>query len=315
MSKSSILLTFFFLYTVGKVGSQSLADGIYMPQKVLCIGGFYTHDSWNQYWEGTLLRTNGGIGTVTTQQAGFMANYGIKDQLNIIAQVPWVKTAASAGTLAGQSGVQDLTLGAKWKPYEKHVAGGNLSVQTIGFLSAPLTNYVADYLPLSIGFRSRTATGRLLFHYLGQNGFTMTAFGGYTARGKVQIDRNSFYTTQLHEGTKVTIPDIAHFGARLGYYTYRFQAEALYDYGGCTSGNDIRRQDMPFLTNRMIAGRLGAYLSYRVKPLRELQLTATAQTTLSGRNVGKSQTFMLGIFKAFSIESHRHHHSHNTHSE
>jgi hypothetical protein len=297
--RTSLIL---LLFSHGVMG-QSLADGIYMPKNTVCAGGVYMHDAWDEYWEGTLQRTNGNIGTVTTQMAGIMANYGITDRINLIAYAPWVKTQASAGSLAGQRGIQDLTLGFKWKPFEKQIMGGSFSAQAIGIGSIPLTNYVADHLPLAIGMQSKTATGRLLFHFLGQKGLTFTAFGGYTARSKVQIDRNSFYTTHLIEGTEVVMPDMAHFGARAGYYTYRVQAEVLYDYNGCTSGNDIRRQDMPFLTNKMQAGRLGIYLSYRVKPLKDIQITATAQQVLTGRNVGKSQSLSFGIFKAFGLKS------------
>ena len=34
--------------------AQTIDDGIMMPRKSLCTGFLYTHDSWDQYWEGTL---------------------------------------------------------------------------------------------------------------------------------------------------------------------------------------------------------------------------------------------------------------------
>ena len=51
--------------------------------QTLCTGFLYTHDSWDQYWEGTLKRGNGNIGTVTTQSVAWMGNYGITDRLNV----------------------------------------------------------------------------------------------------------------------------------------------------------------------------------------------------------------------------------------
>jgi hypothetical protein len=283
--------------------SQSLSDGIYMPRKVICVGALATQDSWDEYYEGTLLRSNGNIGTVTTQMVGVMANYGIRNRLNVIGALPFVKTSASAGSLAGQRGVQDLTLGLKYKAYEKQIKGGAFSAQLAGVVTIPVTNYVADYLPLSIGMRSKTATCRLMLHYLHPKGLTFTLHGGYTTRGAVKLDRNSFYTTQLIENDKVVMPDVLQYGARMGYYTYRLQGELLFDVANCTSGNDIRRQDMPFLTNRMQGTRAGVFLSYRIKPLRDLQVIASAQQVLTGQNVGKSTTYTFGLMKAFGPSS------------
>jgi Putative MetA-pathway of phenol degradation len=279
--------------------AQSLNDGIFMPKKVLCAGVFASQDSWDQYYEGTSLRTNGNIGTISTQMLGVMANYGISSRLNVITSLPYVQTNASAGSLTGQSGLQDLTLGFKYKAFETRIRKGALSLLGIGIITAPMTNYVADYLPLSIGIQSKTATVRANLHYLHQNGLTFFMYGGYTTRGEVKLDRNSYYTTHLIESDRVTLPNMVQIGGRAGYYKYRFQAELTLDRTAATSGNDIRRQDMPFLTNKMETTRVGLSIAYRIKPLRDVQIVLAGQQTLAGRNMGKSRAYTFGIMKAF----------------
>ena len=101
----------------------------------------YSYSSWKNYWEGTLKRENLNLGTVSTQMYGVMGNYGITRKLNLLFGVPYVKTKASAGTLAwngrhpGSQPVCEMEAIAKkngrWKTFLFGIAG----------VSFPLTNY------------------------------------------------------------------------------------------------------------------------------------------------------------------------------
>ena len=51
----------------GSARAQTIDDGVMMARGELFTGAIYTHDQWNQYWEGGLKRDNGNIGTLTTQ--------------------------------------------------------------------------------------------------------------------------------------------------------------------------------------------------------------------------------------------------------
>ena len=79
------------------------------------------NDSWTEYWEGTFKRNNRNLGKVTTQIFGIAGAYGITDKLNVMFNAPYVKTKASAGTLSGFEGVQDLSLMAKYRAAEKKI--------------------------------------------------------------------------------------------------------------------------------------------------------------------------------------------------
>ena len=103
-----------FAATGGFLRAQTIEDGVMLPGKTLFVGDIFAHDSWSQYWEGTLLRTNGNLGTVTTQTNVWYANYGVTGRLNVIGSVPYVWTHASQGVLSDMQGFQDITLAAKF---------------------------------------------------------------------------------------------------------------------------------------------------------------------------------------------------------
>src|SRR5688572_22163877 len=136
--------------------AQTDIDAIMMTKNNFCVGAMYGYSSWKNYWEGAMKRENLNLGTVSTQMVSVMGNYGLSNKLNILFGVPYISTKASAGTLHSQKGIQDGSLWLKWMPIERTVGKGILSVYGIAGVSVPLSNYVADYLPLAIGVRSKT---------------------------------------------------------------------------------------------------------------------------------------------------------------
>ena len=121
------------------VSAQTDMDAIMMEKNAFCVGPMYSYSSWKNYWEGTLKRENLNLGKVSTQMFGLMGNYGITRKLNALFSVPYVKTKASAGTLHGMDGIQDLSLFLKWKPFEKKLGDGKLSLFGIAGVSFPLS--------------------------------------------------------------------------------------------------------------------------------------------------------------------------------
>src|SRR6476659_1142060 len=51
--------------------AQAPVHGDMLPGRGVSVGVVYAHDSWDEYWEGTLKRRNGNIGTITTQSTTF----------------------------------------------------------------------------------------------------------------------------------------------------------------------------------------------------------------------------------------------------
>ena len=283
--------------------AQTDVDAIMLKRNVLCIGGMYTNDSWTNYWEGTFKRNNLNLGKVSTQMFGIMGNYGITDKLNVLFSVPYVTTKASAGTLTGLQGVQDLALMAKYLAIErKFDAKNKLSVYAIGRVSFPVTNYAADFLPLSIGLRSKTAGIRLLLDYQ-YTKFFASISGAYTYRYNIDIDRNSYYTTEMHYSNEVEMPDAASANFRAGYRSKYWIAEAVVDNMNTLGGFDIRKNDMPFPSNKMNSTRVGANVKHTLKSVKGLEITGGAMYVVAGRNVGQSTTINAGIFYLMNLTS------------
>ncbi len=275
--------------------AQTDMDAIMMGQRQLCIGPMFSHSSWTNYWEGTLKRENLNLGKVSTSMYSVMGAYGLKDNLNLLFGVPYVQTKASAGTLAGQRGIQDLSLFAKWMPVEKDLGNGTFSLYTIGGVSFPLSNYTPDFLPMSIGLRSKTVSLRLLLDYqLGD--FFVT--GSYTQvfRDNIRLDRNSYYTTHLIQSNEVEMPDASNLQCRAGYRSSKLIAEAVLNRWTTLGGFDITRNNMPFPSNRMNATTLGVNFKYVVTADHALSLIGGVNRGISGRNMGQATTINAGIF-------------------
>jgi hypothetical protein len=298
------LLLFFALYTL-PVLAQTEVDGLMMPKNNICIGPMSSYSSWKNYWEGTLKRENLNLGTVSTQMIGVMGNYGLTNKLNILFSAPYVTTKASAGTLHSQKGVQDGSLWLKWMPIERKLAKGDLSIYGIAGVSAPLTNYVADYLPLAIGMRSKTLSLRAMGDYQLGN-FFLTASATYVFRDNIEIDRDAYYTTEMHYTNTVRMPNVFTYNIRTGYRQPNFIAEAFLDNMITQGGFDITRNNMPFPSNTMNAMRLGAWIKYELKVPRGLSLIGTGNYVVTGRNVGQATTIGGGIFQIIDFSKKKH---------
>src|SRR5215210_5266519 len=95
-------------FGASSAAAQAVDDGRMMPKGMLSAGVVYAHDSWDQYWEGGLKRTNGNIGTLTQQSLSLVGGYGVTERLSLMGTLPYVWTHASQGVLHDLSGIQDL---------------------------------------------------------------------------------------------------------------------------------------------------------------------------------------------------------------
>jgi hypothetical protein len=229
-----------------------------------------------------------------------MGNYGITNKLNVLFGLPYVKTKASAGQLNGQEGLQDLSLWVKWKPFSKKIGSGRLSLFAIGGYSFPVSDYTGDFLPMSIGLESKNLSIRGMADYQRGSWFG-TVSGTYVRRSNIELDRDSYYTTEMHYSTEVKMPDAASFNIRLGYRDKGLIAEAFLDDWITLGGFDITRNNMPFPSNEMNATRVGFNFKYDMPFHRQLSLTGNAFTTIVGRNVGQAIGFNAGIFYVIDL--------------
>lgn len=302
--KISIQLTILLLMA-GSIRAQTTTDGLLMPTKNFCTGLMASHDSWTNYWEGSLKRDNQNLGTVTTNMVTWFGNYGVNNKMNIIAAIPYVMTKASGGTLHSMNGVQDLSVSVKYKLLQVPFDSSKLRAFVVGTVGLPLTNYTPDFLPLSIGMASKQATGRLNLNYYMKPGIYVNGTVGYTFRGNVALDRPSYFTDgQIYFTNQVDMPNVLDFAFSVGYIHRGLETKLSYIQQNTQGGGDIRRQDMPFVSNRMNYSKAELLFMYYLPKPKYFALRGAYTYTLAGRNVGQSSMLMGGILYTFHFAKH-----------
>jgi hypothetical protein len=277
------------------LAAQTIDDGLLVPARRVLASLEYGRDRWDRYWEGSLERTNGNIGTLTTRSVTGMLGWGATRRLSVFATLPYVSTEASQGVLHGLSGMQDLTVGAKFRALDLRLAGRlSLGGLVTAAVAGPTTDYAVDFMPMSIGAGSRRAIGRLTLHLQDRIGLFADAAAGHSWRGNVRLDRPAYYTDgRLYSTSEVAMPDVADYtlgvGVQRGWLCLPIALVTQRTLGG----GDIRRQDMPFVSNRMDFTRLQAATMISLPGA--VRLDFGAMRTLRGRNVGRSSTITGGV--------------------
>ncbi len=280
--------------------SQTDQDALMMGHRNLCVAGMGGYNSWTNYWEGTFKRDNENIGRHSTTYGMIMLNYGVSKDLNIMASLPYVSTKASGGTLAGLNGLQDVGFYLKWRPFRKQIGKQNISVFGVCGFSAPSNDYNIDFLPMSIGLGGKVLSARLIVD-VQRNKFFSTLSAGYLHRSNVEIDRPAYFTDHQVNSNEVHMPDAGNFQLRTGYRSKKLIAEAFLINTTTFGGFDIRKNDMPFVSNKMNSNNAGLEAKYYVNSA--LGINAVFSHTLSGRNVGQTTGYSAGILYTIKFKS------------
>ncbi len=283
--------------------AQTATDGFYMDKGNICVVVDYSHDGWNKYWEGKKKRESHYVGTFSSSAVSGMFGLGITDNLLFTGMVPYVWTSSSEFYNSGQSGFQDLSLGLKWRAFRKKVSAGELSFQPSITASLPVSDYIPDALPFSIGLQTKTFGANGIVNYMMDKNFFLNLNWGYQWRSNIEIDADSYwYNDQIYYTDEMYIPDLILYGARIGYDVERFRAEGWLSVQTAQGGSDIRPNDKPYPCNRMNYTKAGVAGKYNLKKIANLSINGAAGVTLNGRNVGEAFTVTAGvqyIFKAF----------------
>jgi outer membrane putative beta-barrel porin/alpha-amylase len=285
------------------LAAQTIDDGFLMSKTVLTTGVVYSHDSWEEYWEGSYKRSNENIGTLTTQTVMLTGHYGVTERLSVIAMLPYVWTHSNQGTLHGMRGFQDLTVAAKYRllatPFTDR---GTLSAFVGGAVGVPLSDYTPDFQPLSIGSASRRFSGRFTVAFESDGSWFVSGSAAHTWRNKVMLDRPSYYTDgQLYLTDEVWMPRVLDYVVSAGYRKGRLYIPVSLTEQRTLGGGDIRRQDMPFVSNRMNFTKVDAFVMYALNIPKVPAVRIGATHTVSGRNVGQSTTITGGLLYTFNF--------------
>lgn len=275
--------------------AQGLIDGFMRGQRKASLAIVGSQETYDTYYINTTETKNPNLGTVTTQALTVVGTYGLGYDLDLIVAAPYVRTQASAGYFPKQEGFQDVSGTLRWEAYDYKFGKTKLSWQFAVGYSMPIQNYVNDAL-VAIGRGSQNLDGRTLLHFKAPN-FFITGQYGYIRRGQVKLDHvvNIYDPSQLNpnSGLKVNVPDVTELIVRAGIVTKVFNIDAWFQrQTPHSSGTDIG-PGVPFPTNAVGFTRVGATAYLRL--LKQFGLTAGYNTTLDGRNIGKSTQLNAGV--------------------
>lgn len=305
----SALISFVLLLSLaGSALSQTPSDAIMMKKWQACLALVYEHSQFDEYWEGTFLRENGTIATVHRNSISPMLALGVlSDRLNLLVGVPYVQTESSepnGGKFVGAKGFQDLSIALKGKLLHQQVGPGNLIFLTTAGFSTPITNYLSDYRPYSIGFGAIEYNLRGIFQYTLKNGLHIRGSLAHLWRTETEAERDYYYNNGSYYTSFMDVPNAWNYNAVIGKWmldnTLRFEV----NYSGLrsTSGDDIRKYNAAQPTNKVDFDQLGIVGQYYIKQLGGVTVLAFYTYTVNGRNVGKTSHFGGGLTYVFNLK-------------
>lgn len=286
--------------------AQSPTDELLMPTKEICFLANYEYGRFNEYWEGTSLRTNATIATVKRNTAMLMAAYGITDKLNIYVGLPYVATHSTkpnGGKFAGASGIQDLSLGLKFRFFQKETENSEFSAFASLNFTAPASNYLSDYQPYSLGLGAPQLAWRGIINYKLRSGVYFRAVGGYLWKGYTKAEREYYYNNGSYFTPWMDIPNSWNYEVVLGkwFLNNSLRTEVKFGSQHSTSGDDIRLYNAPQPTNKVNASRVGAFAHYYFPKIKGLGVLGYWDQIIDGRNAPKMTSIGLGVTYQFRL--------------
>lgn len=285
--------------------AQTPNDAIMMEAKQACILLDYNNGSFHEYWEGTLLRENQTIATVKRNTVLPMVAVGILDKLNLYVGVPFIKTKSSdpnGGKFAGVQGFQDLSVAIKYQILNKVNERGTFSVLgTVGF-STPVTTYLADYMPYSLGLGAPELSYRAIAQYKWESGLYLRGAGAYLWRGYSKAEREYYYNNGSYYTPWMDVPNAITMEGIIGFWMLNNSLQLEINYLGSksTSGDDIRPYNAAQPTNDIDMDRVGLLAHYYFSQIKGLGIVVYHNRVINGRNAAKIGTTGIGVTYFFN---------------
>lgn len=277
-----------------------------MKKREACIALIYDHGSFDQYWEGTYLRSNETIATVSRMSVMPMLVVGVLDQLNFYIGVPYIKAESSepnGGQLQGAKGFQDLTLALKYRFTNQELGSGKLSVFAASSYATPVSNYLSDYRPYSLGNGTSELSIRGIVQYRWNMGIYVRGMGGHLFRGQTEAERDFYYNNGAYYTSWMDVPGAWEYTGAVGLWLLEntLKVEVSYYKLQSASGDDIRKYNAAQPTNKVVFDQAGASVQYFVNQAKGLGVLAYYNQMLNGRNTGKVTAFGVGATYQFKF--------------
>lgn len=303
-----LILIILPLFIVQNTNAQTPNDAVMMPLGDFCILLNYDYGSFDEYWEGPKLRENATIAEVQRRTVLPMVAYGVIKNLNVYVGVPYVSTRSTepnGGKLAGANGFQDLGIALKYQAFRKKTSGGELFLlSTVGF-STPASNYLADYMPYSLGFGAPELSVRGILEYKMDNNLYFRTSAAHLWRGYAEAERDYYYSNGSRYSKYMDVPNAWSFEGVMGFRTLgnNLRLELIYAAQRSTSGDDIRAYNAPQPTNKVDFDRWGLFAQYFFKDIKGLGVLAYHNRTFKGLNTGKINNTGVGVTYQFNFKN------------
>jgi len=300
-----VTLTLLCIWSPNPLRAQTPSDALMMPYKNICVLFAYDMGSFDRYWEGGYLRSNETIATVDRNTVLPMAAIGILDDLNFYIGLPFISTDSSepnGGKFTGARGFQDIGFALKYRTIQKTLGNGELSVLTTAGFSTPLTNYLSDYKPYSIGSGAPEFSLRAISQYQLSNGWFVRGSLAHLWRGYTEAERDYYYNNGSYYTAWMDVPNAWTYEGIVGkwFFDYSFKLEFNYTGLDSTSGDDIRAYNAAQPTNKVKFDRIGLSAQYYFKSLKGLGVVAYHNRIIDGRNMPKLSNTGFGITYQFN---------------
>lgn len=288
--------------------AQTPTDGLMMPKGDICFLLNFEYGQFDHYWEGETLRKNGTIAKVQRRTAMVMAAYGITKRLDVYAGLPYVSTNSTTpngGKFAGTSGIQDLALGLKYEALRKKGEKGELTAFGSVLFSTPVSNYLSDYQPYSLGIGAPQLAWRALVAYEWNSGVYLRGHAGYIWKGYTEAEREYYYNDGSYFTSWMDVPSAWTYEAVVGkwFMNKSLRAELSYNSSRSTSGDDIRAYNAPQPTNKVDMDRVGVFAQYFFNKPKGLGLVASYSRVIHGRNAPEMTAISAGVTYQFGLFS------------
>ncbi|MDX2301492.1 MAG: transporter [Microscillaceae bacterium] len=296
------------IYSVFNLSAQTPSDALMMQKGEFCFGLNYEYGSWDQYWEGTDLRSNETIATLRRQAFMPGVSIGILNRVNLILSVPHIKTSSSepnGGKFQGAKGFQDLSIVLKTQLFHREIGKGDLSLLTALGFSTPISRYLSDYMPYSLGLGANQWTFRGIAQYRLHSGLYAHAALAYLWRGLTEAERDYYYNNGSYYTAFMDVPNAWNYHGSVGIWLFDNSLKVEANYMGLKSlsGDDIRAYNAPQPTNKIQFDQVGFFSQYYFKKsLKGLGVLAYYNQIIQGRNMGKFSTFGLGLTYQFKLQ-------------
>lgn len=229
---------------------------------------------------------------VTNTSISLYGEYGITDDLNVVFNVPYIKSEgnASQGTLDNlgfentREGIQDLSLFVKYNVHTFNLGKSQLSfIGSIGLVT-PLSDYKADE-----GLQSIIAIGNQVTSFNTLAIATLKTNSGFFTTGQIG------YSFKDSGAPHALLSQLKVGYAASQFYVDGYVANQLSE----KDGTDILNEGFSgyFPATRVNYTRVG--LNVYAPLIEGIGITAGANTYVAGRNLGKSTGFYGGLVYSF----------------